>query len=412
MSDVDTDRHALLIIKAAYDEWMVQPDAVVRVARSTDGGGAIDIDVLFWRVVEGVRDDDEVGPFTYVATAGLGAHALSSSYQHIELFMQVKGRHSWEEVRELTAPLVDVASRALIDGRPFAPDEVVPDVTLPLYAGRTALLVRDPTLAEPEWLPHTAPSVRILKIQPLYPGEASVVADVGAREAYRRSRLEGIDLDRTARPPALLYEYPAALVPDILAVRGSDMPNDGLDVDTMALLWQDIEAWCSHHAPRTTRDLCPSASEQHVQRLEALLSCLLPDDYRASLRTHNGDADLGPAHYLSADGVWRAASAMLAQEEAGAFAERRILHNGGGVIHDRWWHRAWVPVAREPDGTLLCLDLDPAPDGLVGQVIRHDAITGPVATRYRSFEGWLRAYHDDLLAGRYHVDADGYIAAP
>ncbi len=402
----------LAAIRAAYDEWLGEPNAVMRFSRLVDGNDdEIGIEVLFWRAIDNAPDD-EVGPFTLMTTAGLGAYALARSYQRAELLLQVKGRQSWEDVCTLAAPLADVAFRALADGRPFTPDGVVPDVTFPLYTGMTALLVQDRYLRSPQWLRGMVPEVRILEVVPLYPSEATVVAEIGAVETYRRSEQEGIDLNQPQRPAALLYEYPAALVPGILAVRGTDMPNDGLDMDTTALLWQDIDTWCGHHAPRTARDLCPGASERHIQRLEAFLSGLLPDDYRASLLTHNGDADLGPAHYLSADGVWRAASAMLAQEEAGAFAEQRILRNGGGVIHDRWWHHAWVPIAREPDRTLLCLDLDPAPAGLMGQVIRHDTITGPVATAHRSFEEWLRAYRDDLLAGRYHVDADGYIAAP
>jgi len=142
------------------------------------------------------------------------------------------------------------------------------------------------------------------------------------------------------------------------------------------------------------------------------LSCQLPADYRASLRAHNGDADLSAWHYLSADGVWRVASALRARSEAGTFAGRSVIGAGRGIIQPLWWHRGWMPFARDQTGRLLCLDLDPALGGIVGQLIAWDPDTGPVATGHRSFAAWLREYRDDLLADRYHVDADGYIAAP
>ena len=44
-----------------------------------------------------------------------------------------------------------------------------------------------------------------------------------------------------------------------------------------------------------------------------------------------------------------------------------------GKVKPVWWNKRWLPFA-DAGGDMLCLDLDPAPGGTVGQVLRfyHD----------------------------------------
>lgn len=40
-----------------------------------------------------------------------------------------------------------------------------------------------------------------------------------------------------------------------------------------------------------------------------------------------------------------------------------------GPVNKDWWNRRWVPVTSNGGGDHLCVDLDPAPGGTVGQMI-------------------------------------------
>ncbi len=405
------------LIERAYAAWLGPSETVVQTEPdSATGDVPPRLDVLYFPLL-----DDPAGPFAYIATAGLSTRRVAGTTMSVELLLGLPGGYPWSTLLAVGLDLAALGLRGITDGARLEPGGVVDDVVFALYPGRThALLTRYGRHLDRHLPPgHT---IEMLALCPLYPREAAVAREVGVEEMYRRGRERGIsgeDWAEPERPEVALYEYPAGLVEATLAARATAVArtDDSMDeaggADLLILrLWGDIAAWYRVHAPRAGKSVQPGASEEQVRRLEALLSCLLPADYRASLRAHNGDADLSAWHYLSADGVWRAASALREQTEAGAFTGRTVIGAGRGVIQPLWWHRGWAPIARDQGGRLLCLDLDPGLGGVVGQLIAWDPDTGPVATGHRSFDAWLQEYRADLLAGRYHVDADGYIAAP
>ncbi len=59
-------------------------------------------------------------------------------------------------------------------------------------------------------------------------------------------------------------------------------------MDTIQFLWQRIETWMSTYAPQSRQRLLPGASETDIQRAEAAIGILLPEDFKASYRLHNG----------------------------------------------------------------------------------------------------------------------------
>jgi len=406
----------LLSIHAAYLGWLGKPDAVLRLQHATDSDDAPpEIDVLFF---EQTADRDNEA-FVFVGTAGMSTRVMPGTRPRTELLLNIEGTQDWGALRDLGTWLADLALWPFLEPETrFEPDRVLGDVTLPIFDGMTCLLLTEWGVRPPPYrLPGMAPTVEILEVKPLHAGEAEVALIVGAIEASRRFRERGINWADPTRPPALLYEFPLATTWERLtAQRGWRTAWDTTAVPALVplvrVLWADIISWCALHAPRVARSLRGGASVLDLQRLEARLSCILPDGYASSLLTHNGDADLSTWHYLGITGVWRIASTLRSRSEAGSFMGRTVIGAGRAVIRSLWWHRGWVPFAQDQTGRLLCLDLDPAVGGIVGQIIAWDPNTGPVATGHHSFEAWLREYRNDLLAGRYHVDADSYIAAP
>ncbi|MCI0529674.1 MAG: SMI1/KNR4 family protein, partial [Nitrospira sp.] len=68
-------------------------------------------------------------------------------------------------------------------------------------------------------------------------------------------------------------------------------------------IWRDIEVWYRENAPRLLQDLKDGASDQQISEFEAAIGMSLPDDYKTSVRLHNGAVYVHDYEYLSLEGV-------------------------------------------------------------------------------------------------------------
>lgn len=129
--------------------------------------------------------------------------------------------------------------------------------------------------------------------------------------------------------------------------------------------------------PDVLRHLAPGATEAEIAAAEHAIGRRLPADLRCLLARHAGSGDafavpgfalFGPARVAAEWAVWE--DLRLAQFEPEGYASEPV----GPVRSDAWWRPDWVPFAGDVTGNHLCVDLDPAPGGEVGQVIHvlHD----------------------------------------
>ena len=125
---------------------------------------------------------------------------------------------------------------------------------------------------------------------------------------------------------------------------------------------------------------------------------------------HDGDVYVHDYNYLSLEGVFTNWSLLTEQSEQGVFKEREVFDGGGGVIQSSWWHRAWIPFAEDGGGNLLCIDMAPEANGVVGQILKMELGAGPVVTQHVSFLAWLESYSNNLKRGVYAVDEDGHLS--
>ena len=185
----------------------------------------------------------------------------------------------------------------------------------------------------------------------------------------------------------------------------------------MIEIWQRIEAVLRATAPELC-DLSDGASVGEIAAVEARLGFALPTDIRESYAVHNGSggACILPQYYADqVNGV-----NLLSLEEAEC--DRGIwidLLDGGafegnearpeGPVKAEWWNRRWLPITSDGGGNSLCIDLDPAPGGTVGQVIDHDHETGPSVVVANSFRAFLEGYAADLETGRLRFDSRGQL---
>jgi cell wall assembly regulator SMI1 len=185
---------------------------------------------------------------------------------------------------------------------------------------------------------------------------------------------------------------------------------------SVAGAWERIEQWLAAKAPEVLDNLAGPASEQELAARERALGVALPDEFAESYRLHNGQRRDVPG--LTEMG-W-----LLPLKEA--VAQRRVwkeLLDGGhfvGVssepdvgVRDDWWSPKWIPFTHDGGGNHLCIDLDPAPGGSVGQVILmwHDDPRREL--RAGSFGGWLSEFAARLERGElvYSEEYGGIVPA-
>jgi cell wall assembly regulator SMI1 len=172
-------------------------------------------------------------------------------------------------------------------------------------------------------------------------------------------------------------------------------------------IWKEIESWYQVNSPRLFSYLAPGTSDQTIEKLERLINLSLPDDYKASLKCHNGGSLINNYMYYSVSEVMEKWKTLKKQLERHAFPEWDS--QGEDRIKNQWWHPGWIPVADHLSGALICIDLAPGARGQLGQIIEFDYREGPALTDFASFADWMIFFRDRLTIGYYKINQNGYL---
>jgi cell wall assembly regulator SMI1 len=143
----------------------------------------------------------------------------------------------------------------------------------------------------------------------------------------------------------------------------------------MKELWKRLETWLMDHYPELLDSLNDGATDDMIFEAEEKMGMSLPNDFVESLKLHNGQKDdfypglIGGHQLLSLDDIVAWWQMWNNQLEEGCFNDWEELDfNTNKVKTDQWWRAKWIPIAWRRYNC-YCLDLDPSPDGSIGQVI-------------------------------------------
>jgi len=131
-------------------------------------------------------------------------------------------------------------------------------------------------------------------------------------------------------------------------------------------------------------------SSDELQGLEKLIGQPIPESFRALYLTSDGEKSiqdgvrqsaniLGGLRYLSISDVVNCYndSQALLENEKSFFEKSNTVYNGypGGAVkqYPMPLNPAWIPFAGDSYATHLALDLDPAEEGSVGQILLYGA---------------------------------------
>ncbi|MCY2965058.1 MAG: SMI1/KNR4 family protein [Planctomycetota bacterium] len=186
--------------------------------------------------------------------------------------------------------------------------------------------------------------------------------------------------------------------------------------------WRRIEIWLKDQAPQILATLRPGVSEDEIRRIEQTIGKSLPDDVRESYRIHDGqnrwiDEDdyvpgvfFGlcprPLHYdEGVEWCWRHRTASNPEnfDETNPEVRERFQSFPEGAIRLAWMRPGWIPLYWDSGRSFLGVDLDPGPEGTVGQVIPFGWDFGVgSAQKYVLAPSWahfLEDVADELEAG-------------
>jgi cell wall assembly regulator SMI1 len=178
--------------------------------------------------------------------------------------------------------------------------------------------------------------------------------------------------------------------------------------------WQRLEACLKKHAPFLLDTLNGGAHPEQIAAAEKALSVSLPEEMRALYRLHDGqksrdDSFLGGVTWLSLEnilGEWKIWKELL---DSRTFEGTQSDPDPG--IRNDWWHPAWIPFTYNGAGDHLCVDLAPAPQGRLGQIITMWHDEGMRNIEAPSFGAWIRMYADGMESGAcvYSEDYGGIV---
>lgn len=168
----------------------------------------------------------------------------------------------------------------------------------------------------------------------------------------------------------------------------------------------------AHHA-----SLRPGADANELTQAQTEVCRPLPEGVRAYFETHDGAQDgtelllYGGRLCSVAEMVqeWRAITDL---QHDGTFDGFEIdAEPDPGIRSDLWWRDGWLPLVAR-DGDYLVLDLDPAPDGTLGQVFAWSRLDGAGMLAAPSLAAWLESWADELASAKPPKSVDELVHRP
>lgn len=179
----------------------------------------------------------------------------------------------------------------------------------------------------------------------------------------------------------------------------------------MHTLWRRLTRW----AAACPLDIAfnPGATEAAIAAAEAALGVAFPADLREYLLLADGErwyseGFIGDWQLLEIKFIVDQAQWMRRLVAEGTFDDN--ANEPTPAIKGRWWNPQWSPIVTSGSGHFFCVDLDPGPEGTVGQVILflHDDTDRFLVAP--SLRAWFERLAADFERGLYEIvnDEDGY----
>ena len=137
-------------------------------------------------------------------------------------------------------------------------------------------------------------------------------------------------------------------------------------------LWKKIQQSLLVIAPSIGESFQKPAQESQIKALEDVIAQSLPESFKEYLRTFNGQAQSDSPHYFMGynllfptDEIIETYQMLVEDFEGESIADELNPNKIQPVL----WDKGWIPFTDFEATTRICIDLNPAANGVKGQVI-------------------------------------------
>ncbi|GAB1779210.1 hypothetical protein PMEGAS67_46870 [Priestia megaterium] len=181
----------------------------------------------------------------------------------------------------------------------------------------------------------------------------------------------------------------------------------------MKQLWNEFEQWLELNYLQDEDIFNAAATKIEIAQAENIMGLKFPESFKDILLMHNGQKSeglgvIGNYDLLSLDEIVHSWRVMKELFDGGEFEDFEEVEPVGPVKGEFWWNPLWIPIVVNTTGDYICIDLDPAEGGKVGQIITfwHDWEEREVVSD--SLEKWFQQIVTHLKNGTYKlVKEDG-----
>jgi cell wall assembly regulator SMI1 len=181
--------------------------------------------------------------------------------------------------------------------------------------------------------------------------------------------------------------------------------------------WARIEAVLRVTAPDRLAALATGATPEAIQTAETSLGVALPPDVRESYVVHNGsgEIDILPSELYGLIAVPLHSLDEMVREwqmwqEWGRDGNSHPHTSPEGPVKADRYNPRWLPLTWDGGAVNLCIDLDPAPGGVPGQLIYLDHLD-PQRVAADGWRVFLERYAEGLESGRLRFEGGELVAA-
>jgi cell wall assembly regulator SMI1 len=171
-----------------------------------------------------------------------------------------------------------------------------------------------------------------------------------------------------------------------------------------------LENWLYVHAPQALSLLHPGATRNDIASLELIIGKELPADFVQFYLICNGqNEEKGLQGLIDSEELLSIGNIIYQSRLWKELLDSRVFEDENGPftsepdrgIKNDWWNPLWIPFTHDGSGNHICIDLDPAPGGHVGQVIRmwHDSAGRELYAG--SFSDYMGNYITRVEAGEF-----------
>ncbi len=186
---------------------------------------------------------------------------------------------------------------------------------------------------------------------------------------------------------------------------------------------EQIKAWMQVNAPEILTNLNPPAHAADIVQVEQEIGLSFPEDFKQFLALHDGERDelhafladfnrlLSCQEIVSQYQLMQDIGKQLYSPEMETLACWQEQTRDGiifikGSVQPLTLHPKWIPFTEMNGDVFRYFDYDPAPGGVMGQVIEVDPEGCSWQVLADSFEDLLDQYALALAQGKYAVDLE------